>query len=808
MKTLIFAEKKSVGLYIADFLGASGQGNGTIENSQYIICWAEGHLVGLSEPQEQKEEWGGAWTFESLPMIPRPFTLAPIKKKIRVFKHVKEAFSREDVSKILVATDADREGELIFRYVYQYLGSKLPFERLLLTSNTPAAIKNAFNSIQPGTKFNGLAAAGWARSNADWLFGFNGTRAMTLAAGNVEVISIGRVQTPTLAMCVQRKEEVENFKSKPFWMLEGTFEHEDEFFSGRMLGEGLSTAKFESKEKADAARASCDLLTGRVVEMLREKEVVPPPHLYDLTQLQREANQRFGYTAKKTHDIAEELYDKHKAITYPRTDTTYLDDKVFSTITNHIMAVHASYMREADMVLASLDPSSFPRCVKSEEVKVHHAIIPSDKAIDKDKLPEDHRNVYEMICVRFLAALSPDAKVEKSRAIIQSKERRFKATGSIVVEPGWLEVEKKEKDATFLPDIKEGQDLDIMDIEILERKTTPPSHLTDSSLLAAMKTAGKSLENPDLAKTMKGKGLGTSATRDNIIETLISRKYLVRDGKKILATKKGSGVIKSLNALSLQVKEVTPLLSPEMTAQWEASLEEMSLAPKGAYRDLYLGFQQRVEQTVSDICENLKKARLQIRSGTALAPCPLCKGQIIDSGKSFRCSSWKPKGGCDFSIWKEALGTKISSAMAAELITKGETSKSYRLKNKAGKSYSARLKYSLDKKRVIPVFDTYLCPLCGEGEIREGEKNFWCTNRKGECPFTVWKSSSARGVTVEAIRDLVDEKATKREYVFDTRDGGTFSARLKVGKERIEYVRSRSKKMANYARCAREPWWI
>lgn len=817
-KTLILAEKKSVGTYIAHHLNASGQGNGSTYTNEYIIAWAEGHLVGLAEPQDQDLSWGGTWNFDVLPMVPRPFKLKVLRKKEHAFKAVSEAMMSSNVDRILVATDADREGELIFRYIYHYLGCTKPFDRLVLTSNTPAAITAAFADIRPGQDFNALAAAAWARSNADWLVGFNGTRAMTVAAGNSDVISVGRVQTPTLVMCVQRKAEIDRFVATTFWMVEGLFVYDGEMFKGRLLEPDQdSQAKFSSEGLALEARKRCDLMKAMVIKADRTVERMAPPSLFDLTLLQREANNRFGYTAKKTHELAEELYDKHQAITYPRTDTCYLDEKVFSSVMDHIMAIHVHFIAAADAALANYDPAILPRCVRNEEVTVHHAIIPSDKPIERDSLPEDLRNIYTMICERFLTNLLPDAIIHKSRVIVKTGKERFKATGSTVTEKGWMQAERRRTADDALPHMNEMDQVDIMNIEVVERETTPPSHLTDASLLSAMETAGKSLDDPDMAKLMKGKGLGTPATRDNIIEGLIAREYLARSGKKIVATEKGIKVINSLRDLGAVVPLVNTLLSPEMTATWETILANMSEAPDFSYKGMFTDFQNGIVQAVTDICEGLKSADLDIPGKEPVGACLLCGKDVVDTGKSFRCVGWRAEGGCSFSIWKNTLGGRITKTMAKEILTNGQTQKPCKLKSKAGKEYTACLKFSSEEMRVIPVFENKPvgkneaigpCPLCPDGRIYEREKSFGCSAWKDGCNFTIWKSKSPQGVDADAVAELLRVKTTGKEYAFDKRGGGTFMAKLAIRDGKIEQITKKTKAAAHHQGCAYYPGWF
>ena len=585
---VVVAEKPSVARDIAQVVGAKTRASGWLHGNGYVVTWAIGHLVGLAQPHEINPDWK-AWRAESLPMLPEQWPLAVLESTKDQFKTVKKLMQGRDVAYVVCATDAGREGELIFRFLYEAAGCRKPVRRLWISSLTPGAIKSGLLGMKDGSAFDALAAAARGRAQADWLVGMNLSRAYTIAQG--ETLSVGRVQTPTLAMLVERELKIREFVPEEYIEVVGTFGATP--YTGTWFKPGESPSS-ESKRLApdgQDARTIVDRVklagTGRIESMAQEKRRMPPPLLYDLTELQRHANRLWGFSAKRTLELAQELYESKKLLSYPRTDSRHLSSDVAATLPQVVKAIRGLY--ETHIADGTGARALSRRFVDDANVTDHHAIIPTTTDPTQVSLSSDERRIYDLVCRRLLmawheehiwavttvitAVASPVAASPGRSNIVAATTPiidRFHSVGTAVVQSGWkvLDIPARNRDndaeeQSIPTDLVQNALLPVRDVVMQEKQTRPPKRFNDASLLTAMETAGKALDDRELSRAMKDCGLGTPATRAAIIETLITREYILRDGKSLEATDKG---IRLIAAVHSDVK------SPAMTGQWEARL--------------------------------------------------------------------------------------------------------------------------------------------------------------------------------------------------------------------------------------------
>ena len=561
MKKLIVAEKPSVARDIARVLGAKNGQEGYIEGDEYLITWALGHLVSLCEPDEMDERYK-KWRWVDLPILPDEIPLKVLPKTRSQYAVVKRLMNSKEVSSIICATDSAREGELIFRYIYQMAKCKKPVERLWISSMTDQAIRQGFNNLKPSSAYDSLYVSARCRSEADWIVGMNASRAFSLKYN--ANLPIGRVQTPTLSMLVARDNEIAAFVPQDYWEVRADFGD----YEGTYIDPESKDTKIFDQEKAKAIRAQVAGKTGRITENIREMKKMPPPQLFDLTTLQREANRKFGYPADKTLKLAQSLYETRKLLTYPRTDSRYLSSDMPKKIADTLSRLSEPY---ASMIKA---PEFRPgvvtkRYYDDSRVSDHHAIVPTEKTANLSALPIDERNIYDMVVRRLISIHYPDYEYESAKIITNVEGRDFKSTGSTPVAEGWraLYRDEKKKDETVLPAVNVGDTRRVNRAAVKALKTKPPQPHTDASLLGLMENAGAKLDDPELRERMKSTGLGTPATRAAIIERLIKAGYARRSGKTIVSTEKGRQLI-----------AVTPdqIASPVTTGKWEKALYDMA----------------------------------------------------------------------------------------------------------------------------------------------------------------------------------------------------------------------------------------
>jgi DNA topoisomerase-3 len=693
-KTLVIAEKPSVGRDLVRVLpGAFTKHEGYLEGPDHVVTWAVGHLVQLADPDEYDDRFK-KWRMADLPIVPERFKLVVrderSKKQMNV---VKRQLGRDDVQDVVNACDAGREGELIFAYLYEKSGSKKPVQRLWLNSMTSQAIKAAFGSLRPASELASLEAAARSRSEADWIVGMNATRAATirLRSSFDGAVSLGRVQTPTLAILARREQEIRDFKPEPYWIVDATFEtvNNPRVYQGRF--HAGAKPRLSTAEEAAAVVAECEGQTGEITKLEKTERKERSPLLYDLTSLQRDANSRFGFSARRTLGAAQRLYEEHKALTYPRTSSRYLTSDMVDEIKPiaELVGEQPEYAQASKYVLG-LDVLPLARVVDDAKVSDHHAIIPTRaERHPVDKMNDDDRRIYDLAVRRFLAVFHPEAVFENTRVETTVAARVFRTRGKLMLVPGWRGVygelpdsergDDDEGSEQQLPKLEQGEQASVQEVGSEEKETQPPRRYSEGALLAAMETAGKLVDEEELREAMKESGIGTPATRAAIIERLLQVGYIERDARALVVTEKGMNVIRLLGE--------HPLTSPGLTGDWESRLTKIETGEDS--REAFMGdIVKFTESTVGELDTKLKDVRIPRAN---LGPCPVCGRDIVENRKGYSCWS-REDPGCGFVIWKSKAGKQLPLPVARELIKTGRTQKPVTgFKGRSGKSFRARL---------------------------------------------------------------------------------------------------------------------
>ncbi|WP_427365737.1 DNA topoisomerase 3 [Candidatus Caldatribacterium saccharofermentans] len=688
-KKLIITEKPSVAQDIARALGKFTDHKEYLENAEYIITWAVGHLVGLAEPEDYDDRFR-KWDLELLPIIPEVFKLKPLEKTEKRLEVIKMLSEREDTDALVNACDAGREGELIFRYIYEFLGLKKPVFRLWLSSMTKEAIREAFARLRPASEYELLAQAAKCRSEGDWLVGINGSRAFT--SRYRILLSVGRVQTPTLAILVHREREIQNFRPTPYFEVFARFRYGDLTYVGKWRG-GEDDRLFDRGE-AEKVVARVLGKQGKVEEFSEHKTQEAHPLLYDLTELQRDANKLFGYSAQKTLDIAQRLYEHYKLITYPRTDSRYLSEDLLSQVEKSVAMLarcgFAEFARDLPLREALKDRRVFDR----SKVTDHHAIIPTGEEIRWEVLKEGERKVLDLIVRRFLAVFYPPAVWVHRTIRTRVEGEVFLSKTRVLAEPGWRVLYPREEEG-FLPVVPRGEEVDVVEAWSEEKETKAPPRYTEATLLAAMEGAGRFVEDEELREVLKESGIGTPATRAAIIERLIEVGYVEREGKTLIPTPKGMELVSLVESIP-----IPELASPQLTGEWE---KKLNLIQKGQFtRELFMeGIKHLTREIVAKVkAQNLEDVReaksRMIASRYPLGSCPLCGAPVYESKVAFSCSRWKE--GCTFAVWKTISGKKISRQQVQKLLASGRTDRLSGFRSRKGKRFSAVLVLSEDGK--------------------------------------------------------------------------------------------------------------
>jgi DNA topoisomerase-3 len=789
---LVVAEKPSVARDIARVLGVRGKAadGDYLEGERYAVTWCIGHLVELEEPASYNADWK-PWRLDRLPMLPTEFLLRPARHATKQLKTVAKLLRDKRFTAVINACDAGREGELIFRYVYQHAKSRLPTQRLWISSLTDDAIRRGFASLRPGRELDALGDAARSRSEADWLVGMNATRAMTSrnrGGGDDNLLSIGRVQTPTLALLVAREHAIRTFVPRPYWEVRGEFRTEAgarfaaPWRHGKLQRLAAASLADEIVERDRLHARGSDPDGPRVIKIRAKTVREPAPQLFDLTSLQRTANRRFGFSAARTLEIAQALYERHKLVTYPRTDSRHLSTDVAAELpaTFKAMTSWPEYAPFAQQLVDS-PPRPTPRIVDDAKVSDHHAIIPTGSS-SRGSLDRDEARLFDLIVRRFLGAFFPDAEIAVTEAWIRvgagtaeapeitAADREtyvdalppppdhFLARGRVRMVAGWQDVagidaeraakssatgdrdrdrdgerERDDDPAAALPPLVEGQRL-AGAFTSLSKETTPPSRFTEASLLTAMETAGKAIDDEALRAAMKDVGLGTPATRAAIIETLLRRKYITREKQQLVPTPTGLGLISALEAA-----KVATLASPELTGNWEARLAAIARG-----NDTRAAFMADIARYVTSVIDAIRGGPAPASPSPAMPPAP--------SGSS-------PRGGSSSSTHVGAAPSKSARKGKARATSPSPSS-------------SADLG----------------CPRCKQGTLMQGQRGWGCTRWREGCRFVIWFEIAGRRLTEAQLRTLITTGKTRKASFVDAR-GREVDARLVLEPDREPGVR-------------------
>lgn len=726
-KQLIIAEKPSVAQDIARALGGFTKEKDYFESEHYVLSSAVGHLLELAVPEEFEVK-RGKWTFAHLPMIPPHFALKPIEKTDDRLKLLTRLIKRKDVEGLINACDAGREGELIFNFIVEHSKTKKPIQRLWLQSMTPAAIRDGFASLRSAAEVEGLRSAAVCRAESDWLVGINGTRAMTAfnsKSGGFHLTTVGRVQTPTLAIVVERENRIRKFKSRDYWEIEAEFGCKAGTYVGRWFDEGFKKPEGDEhatafrlweKDTAEGIRAKCEGKPGEVTEESKPSTQMSPL-LFDLTSLQREANGRFGFSARATLQLAQALYERHKVLTYPRTDARALPEDYVATVKDVLRELPQAYAPFANEITKNDWVKPNKRIFNNAKISDHFAIIPTGVA--PKSLSEPEQKLYDLVVKRFLAVFFPAAEFRVTTRITRVEGHAFKTEGKVLVKPGWLAIYGKEAvseegggDQLVAVDQREKVSTD--DIAVKSLQTKPPARYNEATLLSAMEGAGKMVDDEELRAAMSERGLGTPATRAQTIEGLITEQYLLREGRELIPTAKAFSLITLLKGLG-----VSSLTSPELTGGWEHKLARMERGELS--REAFMG---EIAEMAREIVEKAKSYESDTIPGdfaTLKAPCPKCGGVVKENYKKFACQS------CDWSAWKIVASRQFEIDEIETLLTERRVGPLMGFRSKMGRAFNAEIRLNDEQQ---PEFDF--------GQPKEGEEaeapDFSDQQPLGPCP--------------------------------------------------------------------------
>ncbi len=809
-KTLIIAEKPSVAQDLARVLGKLERNGDYFENESLVISSAVGHLLEIAPP-EGSEPARGKWKIENLPSIPPHFDLVPIERNAARLAVLKKLLKRKDVTAIVNACDAGREGELIFRNIVRASGVKKPMSRLWLQSMTPDAIRTAFSKLRSDEEMMPLSDAATSRSEADWLVGINATRALTAlnsADGGFHKTTAGRVQTPTLAIIVEREEKIRAFKAKTYFevfadfgVAAGSYRGRwfDQSFKKKTAEEDAKAERLWDKTSADAIVAKCQGKPGEIHEE-KKPTTQAPPLLYDLTTLQREANQRFGFPARMTLQIAQALYEKHKALTYPRTDSRFLPEDHIATaqhaldsIKDPVLAVHANKALAQGWVRPN------KRIFNNAKVSDHFAIVPTG-TIPKT-LDDKEQRIFDLVTRRFIAVFFPSAQFEITTRITRVEGEAFKTDGKVIVDPGWLAVygkqaepeEDSEKSEKSIVAVKAGETAKTLHVEAKECETKPPARFNEGTLLSAMEGAGKLVDDEELREAMSERGLGTPATRAQVIEGLLTEGYILRQGRDLVATAKGMSLITLLRDLHAEA-----LTKPELTGDWEFRLRQMERGQLSRAE-----FMAQIGSLTKDLVEKVRAGMGKEVSGLFRpldATCPRCGHRgLKESFRMYECE------GCKLAIWKTMAARELEREEVVALLSTGKVGPLEGFRSKMGRSFAAHVhldessewkqRFDFEKAdaeganidlseapRLAP------CPVCHKGQVVATDTAFLCEHAPSKaCKFRMGRTILQQAIAPEQAVKLCTTGKTDLLRRFISKKGRPFSAFLKLDGEKVSF---------------------
>ena len=812
-KTLVIAEKPSVASDLTRALGGKPGRTEFFEVDDFIITSAVGHLVELCLPNKMTGGKGLSWKLEALPIIPEEFELQPIARSADRLSVVKKLLKKPEVTTVINACDAGREGELIFHNIIQLTGCKKPVKRLWLQSMTKEAINEGFAKLRDDAEMQPLAAAAVCRSESDWLVGINSTRALTAVnsgQGGFQLTPVGRVQTPTLAILVEREEKIRDFVPKTYFEVHGEFSVAAGSYPGRWFDEEFvkddaapdnKAERLWDQGRAESIRAKCEGKPG-VIEETKKSTSQASPLLYDLTTLQREANGRFGFSAKRTLQLAQRLYEHHKVLTYPRTDSRYLPEDnlpavkaAFKSFEDKELRKHAEHALAENLVIKT------GKVFNNAKVSDHHAIIPTGASTAG--LDEVEMKLFLMVAQRFVAVFYPPARFDVTTRITRVEGEPFKSEGKVMTDPGWQTVYGKhavaegEEDAKMLVPVSASngalENARTDSVQVQESQTRPPARYNEATLLSTMEGAGKFVEDEELRDAMKERGLGTPATRAAIIEGLLGDGYVLREGRDLTATSKGMALIHLLRHMG-----VAALTSPELTGEWESKLKRMEA---GEFQRPQ--FMEEIRSFTRDI---ITKAQGFTDDAEGAFPdlevtCPKCgKGPFKENVRQFKCRN------CDLSLWKSLAGRPLERPEITALLTKKTVGPLDGFRSRFGKPFSAelefdpefKLKFVFGEREGDPAAEEALrnseaiapCPVCKKGTIREGVTSYVCDQSIGAektCEFRTGKTILQRSIPREEIVKLSETGRTNLIAGFVSKKGRKFAAYLKLDGKKVGF---------------------
>ena len=812
-KVLVIAEKPSVANDIARAIGGFTRHDDYFENENYVVASAVGHLLELIVP-EGFEVKRGKWSFNNLPVIPPHFDLHPIAKSESRLKLLAKLIRRKDVVSLINACDAGREGELIFRYITQYCKTKQPSKRLWLQSMTPAAIREGFASLRDDAAMLPLADAAKCRSEADWLIGINGTRAMTAfnsKEGGFYKTTVGRVQTPTLAVLVEREQKIRAFRPKDYWEIHARFEAKAGSYDGRWFDPQFRkddnpdrrAERIWLKESAEAIVATCTGKSGLVSEESKPVSQLSPL-LFDLTSLQREANARFGFSARNTLGLAQALYEKHKVLTYPRTDARALPEDYLDAVRSTLALLSGTDHTKSKSKRARKPTgpaSSSPYADFAAEILTHSWVRPNKRIFDNSKisdhfaiiptlqlpgsLSEPEQKLYDLVMRRFLAVFYPPAESLQTTRITIVEGHHFKSEGKVLQKPGWLSVYGKEaqtEDARLVP-VQRSERPRVAEVKLSPEQTRAPARYSEATLLSAMEGAGKLVEDEELRAAMDAKGLGTPATRAAIIEGLIAEEYVLRQNRELIPTPKAFSLL-----FALQHFGVNELTSPELTGDWEFKLKQMELGklPRSV-------FMEHITAVTQDLVARIKNGDIPDTAfATIDAPCPKCKGVVQENYRKFQCQS------CDFSLWKVVSGREWAPEEVSELIRSRRIGPLTGFRSRQGRPFAASIRLNDENRAEFdfgqsttdgttetkPDFSAQEalgpCPKCSANVYEHGS-GYSCEHAVGperQCDFRVGRIILQQPIDQAQIKKLLGTGRTDLLPRFISKKGRPFRAYL------------------------------
>ena len=804
-KTLVITEKPSVARDITRALGGFQNKKDFFEGPRYVVTFAVGHMLELVPP-EGVEVKRGKWAIANLPVIPDHFDLQPIPKSESQLKLIKKLYARKDIAQVINACDAGREGELIFHYLIRHFGGSKPVQRLWLQSMTPQAIRDGFERLREGETVLPLQRAAVCRSESDWLIGINATRAMTAlnsSGGGFSLTTVGRVQTPTLAILVDREKEIQNFEPREYWEVKATFAIASGHYEGCWIDPQLQartkqsatqgaakdphgTAKPEriwDKTWAEAIVATCANREGHVSETTKPSSQ-QAPMLFDLTSLQREANRRFGFSAKSTLSIAQALYERHKVLTYPRTDSRTLPEDYPNTVRKIMQSLvtsnagHGAGQSDGEKGGRPLSHwaeraiqngyinGNNKRIFNDAHVSDHFAIIPTGEA--PGKLKEQERRVYELVTRCFIAAFYPAARFENTvrRTVVESQT--FETRGRVMIESGWLQVmERKENNETLPPlaDAKDGSEkARTVEVGMESKHTKAPPRYNEATLLSAMEGAGKLMEDEALREAMQGRGLGTPATRASIIEELIHNRYILRDARELIPTSKATTLLRLLRAL-----KIDELTKAELTGEWEKKLKQIEIDEFSS--DEFMRHIRRMTQDIVAAARGCDVDQIDDAYVVLDASCPKCgKGKVRETYRKFVCET------CDFSIWKSIAGRELSPDEVTTLLRDRRLGPLNGFRSRLGREFTAELIVKDDFTAAFDFGDATAdddvdprncdqlgpCPKCG-AMVLDTPRRYVCHNGLGDkraCDFRISRQILNRPIAAGEVRQLLGNGKT------------------------------------------------